>query len=167
MSKISAMRLQLAKILASFSSVETDKGLLQWPDECEIAVGLEVYVEGEDGSYVPAPDGDYEADGKIIKVEDGKIASIEDKEPVVVEELEEEDPLAEIKSKVEDIANVVAALVEKVAEIEAETATTKETLEKMSKMSAAFSAQIDVKSKSVAETGNAALDAKLKEMFNK
>lgn len=90
----------------------------------------------------------------------------EDETPAV-EELAEEtpDPLADIRAQVGELADVVAVLVEKVSAIEQEAALTKETLEKMSKMSVAMSAQIEVEKGAVSGTGNPKLDAHLQEMF--
>lgn len=95
----------------------------------------------------------------------------EDEAPAVEEqpsvELAEEtpDPLADIRAQVGELAEVVAILVEKVSAIEQEAALTKETLEKMSKMSVAMSAQIEVEKGAVSGTGNPKLDAHLQEMF--
>lgn len=69
----------LAKMLAKFASITTDKGVLVWDTEDDLKVGDSVYVQGEDGTRVKAEDGDYKTDdGKVIKVADGKVAEIVD-----------------------------------------------------------------------------------------
>lgn len=69
----------LAKMLAKFASITTDKGVLVWDTEDDLKAGDSVYVQGEDGTRVKAEDGDYKTDdGKVIKVVDGKVAEIVD-----------------------------------------------------------------------------------------
>ena len=71
--------LQLASLIAKFSTVNTDKGQLTATDE--IAEGVEVYIKDEtSGEFVAAPDGDYETEESIITVKDGKVEKIEAKE---------------------------------------------------------------------------------------
>jgi hypothetical protein len=74
----------LAKMLAKFASITTDKGVLVWDTEDDLKAGDSVYVQGEDGTRVKAEDGDYKTDdGKVIKVVDGKVAEIVDDEAEV------------------------------------------------------------------------------------
>ena len=69
----------LAKMLAKFASITTDKGVLVWDTEDDLKAGDSVYVQSEDGTRVKAEDGDYKTDdGKVIKVVDGKVAEIVD-----------------------------------------------------------------------------------------
>ena len=69
----------LAKMLAKFASITTDKGVLVWDTEDDLKAGDSVYVQSEDGTRVKAEDGDYKTDdGKVIKVADGKVAEIVD-----------------------------------------------------------------------------------------
>ena len=71
--------LQLASLIAKFSTVNTDKGQLTATDE--IAEGVEVYIKDEtSGEFIAAPDGDYETEESIITVKDGKVEKIEAKE---------------------------------------------------------------------------------------
>lgn len=87
--------------------VATDKAVLKWDGEGDLAEGMEVFVEGEDGEIVPAPDGDYiTEDGKTITVIEGKVASIKDAEAEVapeepVEEKVEETKEGEVKAEEE------------------------------------------------------------------
>ena len=70
--------LQLASLIAKFSTVNTDKGQLTATDE--IAEGVEVYIKDEtSGEFIAAPDGDYETEESIITVKDGKVEKIEAK----------------------------------------------------------------------------------------
>lgn len=69
----------LAKMLAKFASITTDKGVLVWDTEDDLKAGDSVYVQSEDGTRVKAEDGDYKTDdGKVIKVADGKVSEIKD-----------------------------------------------------------------------------------------
>lgn len=94
--------MKLAKVMAKFSEVTTDKGTLTTDGELE--VGVEVYVEGEDG-FEAAPDGEYETDDKIIVVADGKISEIREKEKNEDEPVEE--PIEEDMAAEEPAANPV------------------------------------------------------------
>ena len=82
--------LRLAKALLSLSQTETDKGTLI--AENELAVGVEVFIEDENGEMVTAPDGDYTTDDKVITVVEGKVTEIKDKEKEVTEPIEEPKP---------------------------------------------------------------------------
>lgn len=79
MAKFKKFATALAKMLAKFASITTDKGVLVWDTEDDLKAGDSVYVQGEDGTRVKAEDGDYKTDdGKVIKVVDGKVAEIVD-----------------------------------------------------------------------------------------
>lgn len=90
--------IKLARLIAKFAEVSTDKGTLIYDDE--LAVGIEVTDENGE---VPA-DGEYTAeDGRIIVVTEGKVTELRDPEPEetvddAVEEVveaEEAEPTAE------------------------------------------------------------------------
>lgn len=189
MSKLTQIKLELAKILAQFSDVKTDKGVLTWDSDEDLRAGMDVYVMNENGEYNPAEDGEYVSeDGKTILVKDGKVESITDPkaeidpeepvEEVPVETAEEPvDPVVEtdgdketetdaidaIHREINELYDVVRKLIDKVAALEAKSDETRETVEKMSQVSAAFSAeeQIDNK-KEMVFSGNAEIDRKLK-----
>ena len=79
MTKFKKFATALAKMLAKFASITTDKGVLVWDTEDDLKAGDSVYVQSEDGTRVKAEDGDYKTDdGKVIKVADGKVAEIVD-----------------------------------------------------------------------------------------
>ena len=102
--------LKLARMVMKFAEVETDKGLLTY--EGELVVGNEVFIE-KDGELIPAEDGEYVAEDKIIVVKDGKIAEIvevnkEGEQPapedsVVVEGEDVENPTEEVVEDEKDI----------------------------------------------------------------
>ena len=79
MSKFTKIKLELAKMLAKFSDVKTDKAVLTWDSDEDLREGMDVYVADENGEYVPAADGEYVTeDGKTIVVKDDKVESITD-----------------------------------------------------------------------------------------
>ena len=84
MSKFKRFKAALAKVLAEFANVTTDKGILSWDGEDDLKAGDNVYVEDAEGNRTPAEDGDYKTeDGKVIKVADGKVSEIADAEAEV------------------------------------------------------------------------------------
>lgn len=98
---MSTIKQKLAKILASFSELATDKGILVWEGEEAIAVG--VAVTGEDDIVIA--DGEYTAeDGRIIVVAEGVVTEI--KEP---EEPAEEPSVEEVEEAVEVLAEEAPA----------------------------------------------------------
>ena len=63
--------LKLARIILKFAT--TMVGDVEWVHEGELAVGVEVYTEDENGELIPVADGEYETDKNKIIVKDGKI----------------------------------------------------------------------------------------------
>lgn len=79
MSKFTKIKLELAKMLAKFSDIKTDKAVLTWDSDEDLKAGMDVYVMDENGEYAPAADGDYVTeDGKTIVVKEGRVESITD-----------------------------------------------------------------------------------------
>lgn len=77
--------------LAEYGRVATDNGTLVFAEE-EIAEGVAVWMEDEDGNQVAVPDGEFTTDDKrVIVVADGKVAEIRD----IVEEIPVEEVPAE------------------------------------------------------------------------
>ena len=189
MSKLGKLKLELAKLLASFSELKTDKGILSWPVEGELEIGFDVYVLDENGEYIAPEDGEYVTeDGKTITLVNGKVEAITEpeaepvEEPVAEETVEEtpveaaEEPATEpeaepveevpeedgIRKEIDALYEIVDQLVKKVAELEGKTNETSETVVKMSKMSAAMSAQEEIETNAIAKSGDSAIDKKLK-----
>lgn len=185
MHTLNKIKLELSQILASFSELKTDKAILYWPTDEEIREGLEVYVLDENGEYSEAPDGEYadEAENTIV-VKDGKVESIIPKaeEPAVEETVEETvvaeetpaeeveapsgteepvpDAIEEVRKEINELYDIVDKLVKKVAELDSRLGESNERLEKMSKMSAANPAEIEIETAvSTAKTNNKNFDA--------
>lgn len=75
---------KLGRILSSFASVTTDKGVLAWDGDEDLKAGDRVYTEDTEGERTPAADGDYTTeDGKVIVVVDGAVSEIRDPEAEV------------------------------------------------------------------------------------
>lgn len=91
MSKLEKIKTMLSSLLElEMASATSDKGVIYY-DGDELAEGVQVYVEDEEGNRTPAEDGTYVVDVKILEIKDGKIVSIEDKqEETEVEETTEE-----------------------------------------------------------------------------
>lgn len=143
------------------------------------------YKPAEDGEYVTE-------DGKTIVVKDGKVESVTDpkaevdpeeaakaevdaacgkrkvetaEEPVdpeVATDGDKETVIDAIHREINELYDIVDKLVKKVAELEGKSEATEKTVEKMSKMSAAFSAEEQIEGKASIMTGNPVIDKKLK-----
>lgn len=84
MSKLSRLKAALAKALAEFGSITTDKGILAWDGDDDLKTGDSVYIEDAEGNRAPAENGDYKTeDNKTIVVVDGKVSEIKDPEAEV------------------------------------------------------------------------------------
>ena len=87
MSKIKRFKAALARMLAEFGNISTDKGVLAWDGDEDLKAGDAVYIEDQEGNRETAPDGDYvTSDNKTIVVADGKVAEIRDPEAQVAPE---------------------------------------------------------------------------------
>lgn len=100
-----------------FRNVTTDKGVLSWEGDEDLAVGAEVFIEDAEGNRAPAEDGDYKLeDGTTVKVEGGKVAEI--LEPEAEVDAEEEpaaeetkpDAIAALEGRVKALEDVVKEL---------------------------------------------------------
>ena len=101
MSKIKRFKAALAKLLAAFGNVSTDKGVLAWDGDEDLKAGDAVYIEDTDGNRETAPDGDYvTSDAKTIVVADGKVSEIRDPEAEV-------DSSGDFGSKVTDKGDLI------------------------------------------------------------
>lgn len=178
--KLNQIKLELSKILASFSELKTDKAILFWPTDEEIREGLEVYVLDENGEYAVAPDGEYvdEAENTIV-VKEGRVESVTPKAEETVEETveaEEETPtvespsgeeepvpdaIEELRKEVNELYEVIHQLIGKVSELESRIGESDERIEKMSKMSAAAPAEEEIETETTVKTNNKKFEAAL------
>ena len=85
---------KLKKALLSLEEISTKEGIVLVTDTDDLTVGLEVFVDGDEG-LEPTPDGEYTVGESIVTVEGGKIISIVEKpiEQPVVEPVVEEQPM--------------------------------------------------------------------------
>ena len=86
---------KLKKALLSLEEITTKEGIVLITDTDDLTVGLEVFVDGDEG-LEPTPDGEYTVGESIVTVEGGKIVSIVEK-PIEqpVETVVEETPMEE------------------------------------------------------------------------
>lgn len=181
--KLSEIKNELKKMLMQFSVVKTDKAVLQYDAE-ELAVGVKVMVETEDGETVVPEDGSYVMeDGRTLVIEGGEIKEIkeapevvEEEAPEVVEEVEEMEVVEEVtpeeitdepieEETPSELENKVLALEEKVAELESKVAELVSGLEKMSLAKPASEEFENVKT--VKKTGFDKVDKFLEKYGNK
>ena len=149
--------LQLRKQLLQLAEISTDKGTLII--EGELAEGVEVFVESEEG-FAPAADGEYIYEDMLIVVADGKISElrkksgedepaeetpkaeeqpeeIKEEEQPAEEAKEESEPepdekdakIAELQDKLNELEAIIAERDARIAELEAELAQKQEELE--------------------------------------
>jgi flagellar biosynthesis GTPase FlhF len=113
--------LKLAKWLKLTKEIKTDEGVVLLIAG-DIAVGEEVFVADESGNMIPAPDGTYTSEGKIIVVAAGKITEVKEVEtPAEETPAEETKENAEEETPAEDPAkDEVETLKARIAELEAE-----------------------------------------------
>lgn len=86
--------LKLAKMLKLTKEVKTDEGVVLLIAG-DLSIGEEVFVADESGNMIPADDGTYTSEGKVIVVTAGKISEIKDAEADPIEEVPAEEPVAE------------------------------------------------------------------------
>lgn len=95
--KLNKVKQILRSLLVEMGEVSTDKGILVWNGEEELAVGEAVKGMDADGNETEVEDGEYTTeDKKVIVVKDGKVEEIKEVEETVepTEEVTEE-PIAE------------------------------------------------------------------------
>ena len=95
---------KLKKMLLSLSETPTKEGPVLITDSDEMEVGLEVFIDGDEG-LTPAPDGEYTVNESIIVVESGKIVEIKEKpieQPVETPMENEEKPVEKPEEKMEE-----------------------------------------------------------------
>ena len=91
MRTLKEIRTALARALAAFGSVTTDKGVIHWDGDEDLKAGDRVYVEDEEGNRTAAEDGEYvTADGKTVVVVEGAVSEIRDPKAEVAPQGSEE-----------------------------------------------------------------------------
>lgn len=107
-SKFSALFQKVRSLFEEMKSIATDKGELAY--DGELAPDTEVFLKmGED--FVPAPDGDYRYDNKIIVVAEGRVVEIKDapaEEPQNQDNQEEVVSRAELEAVIERLNSLAA-----------------------------------------------------------
>ena len=90
---------KLKKALLSLEEIPTKEGIVLVTDTDDLTVGLEVFVDGDEG-LVPAKDGEYTVGENIVTVEGGKIISIVEKpiEQPTEETPTEETPMEQVET---------------------------------------------------------------------
>lgn len=91
--KLSNIKTALAKILAQFERVTTDKGILSF-DGDELEVGMNVSILDEEGNESKPEDGEYATEeGIIYVIADGKVTDIKEvaKEDTTGDDVQPED----------------------------------------------------------------------------
>lgn len=126
MNKSKKLRLELARLLKLYSEITTDDGKTL-VSEGELAVGVEVFIIGEDGAMTPAPSGEYVSGDTTYRVESGVITAVEVKEEpieeqpaeeeVVVEGAEEEEVVVEENENAEEAVDEIETVVEEAVEV--------------------------------------------------
>lgn len=139
--------IKLRAMLLNFEDIQTEEGVVL-SVEGDLEVGKEVFTTDDNGDVVPAPDGQYNWENKVITVAEGVVTVIADKEapveapaeeapaeeePVVEETTEEETPAEEPapeETPAEDEKDArIAELEARIAELEAENAELKAKLD--------------------------------------
>ena len=122
--------LKLARLVLKFMT--TMVGEVEWVHEGELAVGVEVYTEDENGELIPVADGEYETENMKIVVKDGKIEELNEitpepepepepqpepePEPMAAEPTPEPEPQPDEKdAKITELTNKIAELETKIA----------------------------------------------------
>lgn len=141
------LKIMLRALILKAGEIETDKGRLIY-DGDELTVGTEVFVEqanGEEIEVIPAPDGEYEADGKTYVVAEGKIAEIREPEEPAEEESEEmeDEPAAEPADEPEAPAEEGQTVEERIDVLEGRVAQILEGIEAILNAIAALEGRVD------------------------
>lgn len=77
MGKLKRLKASILRAIAEFGAITTDRGILTWDGEEDIAVGDMVYIEDEEGNRTPADEGNYvDENGIVYAVAEGKLTAI-------------------------------------------------------------------------------------------
>lgn len=183
--KNSKLKRALMSLIMEFNNLMTDKANLYWNEDTDIQEGYSVFVDGEGDEKIPAPDGEYTSEDKVIVVENGIVKEIkpvempaEDPapaaepempvEPEPVQTAEEPAPVAEPEMPVEPAPVVVVEddedmkikeLEDRVAKLEADLASLIEKVAEIATAPAAAPAEEEFEAiVKTQKTGNVRLD---------
>ena len=182
--KNSKLKRALMSLIMEFNNLMTDKANLYWNEDTDIQEGYSVFVDGEGDEKIPAPDGEYTSEDKVIVVENGIVKEIKPvempaeepkpEEPVEpVQTAEEPAPVAEPEMPVEPAPVVVVEddedmklreLEDRIVKLETDLA---DLIAKVAEISTTPAAapveeEFEAVTKKVQKTGNARLDRALK-----
>ena len=123
---------KLKKMLLSLSEVTTKEGVVLITDG-DIEVGMEVFVESEEG-LIPATDGEYTVDDSIVVVEGGKITEIREK-PIEQPEEPVETPIETPidTPTIEELKNLIEEQKTMIENLKVENETLKSEIEELKK----------------------------------
>ena len=130
-------------MLLSLSEVTTKEGIVLITDSDDMEVGLEVFVDGDEG-LTPAPDGEYTVDESIVVVEGGKIVEIKEKPieqpidtpietPMQEEEKPEEKMEEPMEPSIEELKNLIEEQKSMIENLKSENETLKAEIEDLKK----------------------------------
>ena len=135
-------------MLLSLSEIPTKEGVILITDSDDTEVGLEVFVDGDEG-LTPTPDGEYTVDDSIVVVEGGKIVEIKEKPieqpvetpietPMQEEEKPEEKPEEKIETpidnpSIEELKNLIEEQKSMIENLKSENETLKAEIEDLKK----------------------------------
>ena len=114
--------LKLARLVLKFAT--TMVGDVEWIHDGELAVGVEVYTEDENGELIPVADGEYETENMKIVVKDGKVEEITEitqepePEPEPQPMAAEPEPTQEPEPQPDEKDAKITELTNKIAELE-------------------------------------------------
>ena len=125
---------KLKKALLSLEEITTKEGIVLITDTDDLTVGLEVFVDGDEG-LEPTPDGEYTVGESIVTVEGGKIVSIVEKpieQPVETVETIEGPTVDELNAIIEEQKSVIEGLKAEIENLKVENEELKKKLEEPS-----------------------------------
>lgn len=163
MAKLEKLKTRLAKLLAEFGVVSTDKGALYWDGDEDLKAGDMVQKESESGERSAAPDGQYTTeDGKTITVVDGKVSEIVDPK-AEVDGADETSPAGggdptPVDAELQEIRKEVAEIRDMVEKLMGAIESTKSDVKAMKQAPAASSAHEEFKNLTPGKTGDSRLD---------
>ena len=163
MAKLEKLKTRLAKLLAEFGVVSTDKGALYWDGDEDLKAGDMVQKESESGERSAAPDGQYTTeDGKTITVVDGKVSEIVDPK-AEVDGADETSPAgggdpSPVDAELQEIRKEVAEIRDMVEKLMGAIESTQSDVKAMKQAPAASSAHEEFKNLTPGKTGDSRLD---------